>query len=85
MSVEAFDRVVYENTTRRQWQEAASAWDRWSEVIDRWLGPATEVMLDMAGIGEGSRCWTSPREPAGNGRRRHAAWDRARCAECGGR
>jgi ubiquinone/menaquinone biosynthesis C-methylase UbiE len=24
-------------------------------VIDRWLGPATEVMLDMAGIRKGSR------------------------------
>lgn len=51
----AFDPVVYKETTRKQWQDAAEAWDRWGSVIERWLGPATEVMLDMAGIGEGSR------------------------------
>jgi SAM-dependent methyltransferase len=55
MSTRAFDPVAYKETTRRQWQEAAEAWDRWGDVIDRWLGPATEVMLDMAGIRDGSR------------------------------
>ena len=48
-------RSPIKETTRKQWQEAAEAWDRWGDVIDRWLGPATEVMLDMAGIREGSR------------------------------
>jgi SAM-dependent methyltransferase len=51
----SFDPVAYKETTRDQWQDAAAAWDRWGEVIEGWLGPATEVMLDMAGIGEGSR------------------------------
>lgn len=55
MSTQAFDPVAYKETTRKQWQEAAEAWDRWGDVIDRWLGPATEVMLDMAGIRKGSR------------------------------
>jgi len=55
MSTPAFDPVAYKETTRKQWQEAAEAWDRWGEVIDRWLAPATEVMLDMAGIRNGSR------------------------------
>jgi SAM-dependent methyltransferase len=55
MPGKAFDPVVYKQTTREQWQDAAAAWDRWGEVIERWLGPATEAMLDMAGIGEGSR------------------------------
>jgi ubiquinone/menaquinone biosynthesis C-methylase UbiE len=55
MSTQAFDPGAYKETTRKQWQEAAEAWDRWGEVIERWLGPATEAMLDMAGIGEGSR------------------------------
>src|SRR3954453_23417627 len=55
MSAKEFDPVLYKETTRNQWQDAAAAWDRWSEVIERWLGPATEVMLDMAGIREGSR------------------------------
>ena len=55
MSAQAFDPVVYKETTRKQWQDAAEAWDRWGDVIERWLGPATDVMLDMAGIREGSR------------------------------
>jgi ubiquinone/menaquinone biosynthesis C-methylase UbiE len=55
MGADAFDPVVYKESTRRQWQETAAAWDRWGRVIDRWLGPATELMLDLAGIGEGSR------------------------------
>jgi ubiquinone/menaquinone biosynthesis C-methylase UbiE len=55
MSAKAFDPVVYKETTHKQWQDAAAAWDRWGEVIERWLGPATEVMLDMAGIRDGAR------------------------------
>src|SRR3954469_6626389 len=55
MSTQAFDPVAYKETTRKQWQDAAAAWDRWGDVVERWLGPATEVMLDMAGIREGSR------------------------------
>ena len=52
---QAFDPGAYKETTHKQWQEAAEAWDRWGDVIDRWLGPATEAMLDMAGIRKGSR------------------------------
>lgn len=55
MSAKASDPVVSKETTRRQWQDAAAAWDRWSEVLERRLGPATEVMLDLAGIRQGSR------------------------------
>jgi SAM-dependent methyltransferase len=55
MSTQGFDPVAYKETTRQQWQEVAEAWDRWGDVLDRWLGPATEAMLDMAGIGAGSR------------------------------
>src|SRR3954452_5432597 len=55
MSAKEFDPVLYKETTRNQWQDAAAAWDRWGEVIERWLGPATEVMLNMAGVREGGR------------------------------
>jgi SAM-dependent methyltransferase len=54
-AADAFDPVAYKETTRRQWQDAAAAWDRWGEVLERWLGPATEAMLDMADVREGSR------------------------------
>ena len=50
-----FDPQRYKTTTRAQWEEAADAWHRWGPVIEQWLGPATERMLDAAGITTGSR------------------------------
>ncbi len=50
-----FDPVKYKETTREQWQEAAGAWYRWGPTLEEWLGRATEIMLDMAGVGPGSR------------------------------
>lgn len=50
-----FDPVKYKDTTLQQWQVAAEAWHRWSQVLAAWLGPATEIMLDMAGVGSGCR------------------------------
>jgi SAM-dependent methyltransferase len=51
----AFDPAAYKETTRAQWQDAAEAWHRWDPVFDRWLGPATELMLDLAGVEAGTR------------------------------
>lgn len=48
-----FDPVVYKETTRRQWQDAAPAWHAWGATLNQWLGPSTELMLDMARIGPG--------------------------------
>jgi len=50
-----FDPVRYKQTTREQWETAAEPWHRWGTLLTRWLGPPTDTMLDMAGIGEGSR------------------------------
>ncbi|HKQ38261.1 MAG TPA: methyltransferase domain-containing protein [Verrucomicrobiae bacterium] len=50
-----FDPVKYKNTTRQQWETAAEAWHRWGPTLARWLGPATEVMLEMARVGPGNR------------------------------
>ncbi len=50
-----FDPLKYKHTTREQWNSAAEAWDRWGPLLSHWLGPATETMLDMAGVTEGSR------------------------------
>ena len=55
MTTTAFDPVAYKETTRQQWQEAAAAWHRWGPALEEWLGEATELMLDFARIGEGSR------------------------------
>jgi ubiquinone/menaquinone biosynthesis C-methylase UbiE len=51
----AFDPVRYKATTREQWQSAAEAWDRWTPTLQSWLGPPTELMLDLARIGPGNR------------------------------
>jgi SAM-dependent methyltransferase len=50
-----FDPVRYKETTREQWQEAAERWHGWGPVLEAWLDEATETMLDMAGVGPGSR------------------------------
>ncbi len=49
-----FDPVKYKTTTRQQWEDAAEAWHRWGPTLEEWLGQATELMLDDAGVGEGS-------------------------------
>src|SRR5258708_2694438 len=55
MATATFDPVRFKQTTEQQWQRAAEAWHRWHPAIQAWLGPATEVMLDAAKIGPGSR------------------------------
>ena len=51
----AFDPVAYKSTTREQWETAADSWHAWGPTLEAWLGPATELMLDMAGVAAGSR------------------------------
>lgn len=53
MSATTFDPVRYKDTTREQWQAAARAWNEWGGFLRQWLGPATELMLDMAEVGTG--------------------------------
>jgi SAM-dependent methyltransferase len=48
-----FDAQTYKERTREQWQAAADAWLHWHPTLQEWLGPATDVLLDMAGIGTG--------------------------------
>jgi SAM-dependent methyltransferase len=49
-----FDPQVFKATTRAQWDSAAEAWNRWGGLLNHWLGPATELMLDMCDVGAGS-------------------------------
>lgn len=51
----SFDPVRYKSTTRDQWEAAAQAWHHWAPTLQQWLGPATEKMLEMAGVKSGSR------------------------------
>lgn len=50
-----FDPVAYKESTREQWQRVAAAWNSWGPTLERWWAPVTEAMLEMAGIGPGSR------------------------------
>jgi SAM-dependent methyltransferase len=51
----AFDADKYKKTTLQQWNTAAEAWHRWGPLLSRWLGPATETMLDMCDVRTGHR------------------------------
>lgn len=48
-----FDALKYKQTTLQQWNSAAPVWHRWGPLLSRWLGPATETMLDMCNITNG--------------------------------
>jgi len=50
-----FDAASYKQSTLAQWNGAAEAWHRWGGLLSRWLGPATDIMLDMADVTQGSR------------------------------
>lgn len=54
-ATKVFDPVAFKQTTRRQWDEAADAWNRWTPLLDKWLGPSTELMLDRMELTQGSR------------------------------
>jgi SAM-dependent methyltransferase len=55
MSTATFDAIRYKKTTREQWQDAAEAWHRWGPTFEEWLGDATERMLDLTRVGDGTR------------------------------
>ena len=50
-----FDPEKYKQTTQLQWDSAAQAWHRWGPLLNRWLGPATDKMFDMADIKSGAK------------------------------
>jgi len=40
---------------QEQWEAAAPGWAKWEAIIATWAAPATEAMLDMAGVTSGSK------------------------------
>jgi len=55
MSTTVFDPEKFKESLRQQWQNAAKAWNDWGVFLRQWLGPATQHMLDMARVADGSR------------------------------
>ncbi len=50
-----FDPSAYKDAVREEWQVAAEGWHRWIPTSNTWLHHPTEMMLDLAEIGPGSR------------------------------
>ena len=40
---------------RKQWEGAAAGWAKWEDTVAHWIEPATEAMLDMAGVVSGAK------------------------------
>ena len=55
MQTPAFDATQFKATTRAQWESAAQAWHDWGPFLGRWLGPATDALLDLAEVGPGAQ------------------------------
>jgi SAM-dependent methyltransferase len=55
MTALAFDPARYKAIQRERWDRAAPAWDGCGPLLEHWLREATELMLDQAGVGPGSR------------------------------
>lgn len=50
-----FDASAFKRTTHGQWNAVADRWNAWGPLLDSWLGPVSEDLLDMANVGPGSR------------------------------
>ncbi len=51
----ALDPTAMKEASRAQWDRCASGWNDKSPIIRGWLRPATDLMLDMAGLKPGYR------------------------------
>jgi SAM-dependent methyltransferase len=58
-SRDTLQRLEEDNTMqdqlRAQWESAAPGWARWDPQVARWMAPATEAMMEMAGVVPGAR------------------------------
>lgn len=50
-----FDPAKYKNAQREQWNKDGAAWRRQTPTLERWYGPLTCQMLELAGIRPGQR------------------------------
>lgn len=50
----SFDPKAFKASTKTQWDTVATHWNAWGPLLDRWLGPATETLLDMSSVVQGS-------------------------------
>jgi ubiquinone/menaquinone biosynthesis C-methylase UbiE len=51
-----FDPDKFKQGQRDQWNNDALDWDRWSPILNGWLGHISEKMLEVAELKAGHRC-----------------------------
>jgi SAM-dependent methyltransferase len=55
MEAQAPDAVEFRGGQRKQWNSASAGWRKWSELIDGATSGISERLVELAGVGEGSR------------------------------
>ena len=55
MEAKAIDPEEFREGQRTQWNSAASGWRKWSELIDRGASHVSDRMVELAGVGPGSK------------------------------
>jgi enediyne biosynthesis protein CalE5 len=55
MEAQNLDAVEFRDGQRRQWDDAATGWRKWSELIDGAASGISERLVELAGVEPGSR------------------------------
>jgi enediyne biosynthesis protein CalE5 len=55
MEAKTFDPGEFRQGQKQQWNNAASGWHKWAPHIDASIGAVSERLVELAGIGPGSR------------------------------
>jgi SAM-dependent methyltransferase len=55
MEAKQVDPVEFRDGQRQQWNQAATGWRRWSDLIDRSASGVSERLVQLAGVEPGSR------------------------------
>lgn len=55
MEAKSLDPVEFRDGQRRQWNQAATGWRKWSELIDGAASGVSQRLVELAGIEPGSR------------------------------
>src|SRR5919202_5460008 len=55
MEANGIDAAEFRSGQRQLWNQAATGWKRWSELIDRGASGISERLVELAGVEAGSR------------------------------
>jgi enediyne biosynthesis protein CalE5 len=55
MEAKSIDPAEFRQTQKKQWDGAATGWQKWSELIDTAAASVSERMVELAGVEAGSR------------------------------